>query len=177
MRTIAQLIASENRAEGPFLRSGGVVHLLDANQRDVVAMAIAKASQVHKVPVPILCAFIRGEGNFDPAAEDPNRQNYPLKPGVSPIANTDYGIAQVNGRPDLGGWAGLYDSLEYLCNEIIQNVLWAAGKGYPVEVGYDAYNHGRSGAEQRYKTGIIKLMLNDYGRLVASRVKQYQDVI
>lgn len=167
---IAALIQRENHSAGPFPFSGGVTHKLTPEQIEKVSGAIAAACHGRVALVRLACAFIRGEGNFDPDAENPNHERE--RDGIrSEDAYHDFGICQVNGDPSYQGWAGLDKSLYYLVSKIEQNLEWAATMGYPREVAFEAYNKGQSGAEAAFKKlGVFGC---NYGRTVASRVDEY----
>jgi len=182
---IIDLIKRENFAEGPFKYSGGVVHKVDDATAEAVAIGIANASNSWALGadgVKIICAFLRGESNFDPDSFCPNLEDAPgadhvLKIGgkwpdaQSEAAHTDYGLCMVNGNGSYAGKGAIKESLDYLCAAIIRNLGWAAVNNYPPEVAYEAYNQGRTGAANLYKSGGVAACT--YGHIVAERIAEY----
>lgn len=171
---ILDLIRQENAAEGPFASSGGVIHKVSDDTAQAVADAIAAASGGWCLPVPMICAFIRGESNFDPDAFCPNLEDAPNHAWPDPdtaAAHTDYGLCMVNGNGSFLGIGAIKESIDYLCAAIIKNLGWAAVNHYPPEVAYESYNRGRTGAEALYKQGGVAAC--EYGHIVDERVREY----
>ena len=175
--TIFELIQKENAAEGPCASSGGTIHKVTPQIAEQVAIAIANATgswALGAAGVPLICAFVRGESNFDPDAFCPNLEdapNHAWPDAQSEAAHTDYGLCMVNGNGSYLGIAAIKNSLDYLCAEIITNLTWAAVNKFPPEVAYEAYNRGRTGAETLYKSGGVTACA--YGHIVAERIAEY----
>lgn len=178
---IADLIISETAQMGPFELSGGVIHKVTPEIAQHVADGIARAQDAFRVPAALMCAVLRGESRFDPDAFDPNLQRAPgatdIKGGTWPddasaAKHTDYGLAQVNGDMTYLGVEAIGKSLQYLCQMLVDDILWAALHGLPVEVALQAYNQGRTGAMTTYAQGGLKACA--YGRLVKSRYDDYK---
>jgi len=174
--SISDLVKKENFAMGPLNYSGGITHKLDDQTAMKVAEGIAAAASSWALPVVLICAYVRGESNFDPDASNPNLELAPdhkWPDAQSEAAHTDYGLCQINGNGSYLGVDAIKPSLDFLCSALIKNITWAVVEhDYPVEVGYEAYNKGRSGAEALFKQGGVHAC--NYGRIIASRVAEYQ---
>ena len=193
---IADLALKENFAEGPFPVSGGVIHRITAQQAEHVGEEIAAASNAFGTEVPLICAYVRGEGNFDPSAENPNNENAPdalwvggvcIKGGTWPDdatrqKNTDYGLCQINGDSRYLGDQGVGLSLQELCAKVNHALMYCYLRGYPIEVALEAYNKGLYGAVAIYQR-LVALGKTpaeavadgslEYGRNVLTRYKDY----
>jgi hypothetical protein len=154
--SIAALALQLNFAEGPFVDSGGVIHKITPDIAQAVGDGIAAGAGSWALGadgVPMLCAFIRSESNFDPSAFCPNLEIAPNHQWPTPeeaAAHTDYGLCMVNGDGTYLGINAIERSIDYLCAALIRNLAWASVRHYPPEVAYEAYNQGRTGAEKLY---------------------------
>ncbi len=177
---LAELIVRENHALGPFKLSGGVIHQDAPTVVQYLAEQIAGRCSSWALPLEVVCAFLRGEGDFDPWAINPNLEIAPLQEDGSrkwPDAetqarNTDYGLCQINGNDSFFGIQAVPASLDYLCKQIVENIMQVTVVGgYPIEVAYEAYNKGRHGAIELYLKGGISAC--EYGLLIKQRVDEY----
>jgi len=178
---LVELIHRENKALGPFKLSGGQIHLDSQTTAQYLAEEIANHCSSWALPLEVVCAFLRGEGDFDPWAINPNFEIAPLQadgsrkwPDVETQArNTDYGLCQINGNDSFFGIQAVPASLDYLCKQIVENIMQVTVvAGYPVEVAYEVYNKGRHGAIELFQTGGISAC--EYGRLIKQRVEEYR---
>ena len=157
--TLFQYIAANNRAEGPFV-SGGVVHQISTAMNWQVCGEIAAGAAAFGTDFRLITVLIRGEGNFDPNAFNPNLENAPgaqfdanghcIKGGAwtnahLEAANTDYGICQVNGDDSYLGPSQVGRSIEYLCLKINKAIIEGALKQFPIQVAFLSYNKGFDG--------------------------------
>ncbi len=96
--TLERIILSETESIGPMPRTGGVIHVVDAAEAKIVAVALIDAARAHGLLVSLLTGYARTESDFDPRADDPNWQDrQPNETAEDAFRHDDVGEAQIDG--------------------------------------------------------------------------------